>query len=291
MKYRVTHITTYTGKEPVSVGHNEARLKPRECPGQQCVRHKLKITPRPSIQSDEIDYFGNPLTLFGFSQGYDELQVTSEIDIVVEPRAVLPPTSPSWNQVAQALRTHKTPETLAAYEFVFPSPQSDFFDELKAYAEESFLQDRPILEALKDLTSRIHADFQYDPRATTVTTAVPEVFDLRRGVCQDFAHLEIAALRSLGLAARYVSGYLRTDPPPGKPRLIGADASHAWLSVFCGPKVGWVDVDPTNDKFSSTDHITIAWGRDYGDVTPLKGVFVGGGTHMLSVSVDVVAAQ
>ncbi len=137
------------------------------------------------------------------------------------------------------------------------------------------------------MTARIHEDFVYDPRATTISTPVQEVFDQRKGVCQDFAHFEIACLRSLGLAARYVSGYLRTIPPPGKPRLIGADASHAWISVFCGP-LGWIDFDPTNNVIPSADHLTIGWGRDYGDVCPLQGVFVGGGKHDLSVFVDVM---
>jgi len=287
MRYHIKHITTYSGTERVSVGHNEARLKPRPCPGQTCVSHKLSISPKPSYLNHAEDYFGNPTSSFAFSQGYKELKVTSDSEMVVEERAPLDhDNSPAWDSIVSDLHKHTTLEYIDAYEFTFSSPQSDYFPELEAYARKSFPAGRPILLAVQELTKRIHEDFKYDPRATTVTTAVPEVFQLKRGVCQDFAHLQIAALRSLGLAARYVSGYLRTYPPPGKERLIGADASHAWLSVFCG-SIGWVDVDPTNDAFASTDHIAIAWGRDYGDVPPLRGVFIGGGQHMLSVSVDV----
>lgn len=290
MRYRIKHITTYSGSERVSIGHNESRLKPRVCPNQNCITYKLGISPKPSYLSHGQDYYGNPTSSFSFSQGYRELKVTSESEVVVEERAPQSVESPAWDVVMSDLHRHATFAEVQAYEFTFSSPQSDYFPALNEYARKSFPAGRPILKAVQELTSRIHEDFKYDPRATTVTTAVPEVFALRSGVCQDFAHLEIAALRSLGLAARYVSGYLRTFPPPGKPRLIGADASHAWLSVYCGA-LGWIDVDPTNDKFASTDHITVAWGRDYGDVPPLKGVFIGGGQHTLSVSVDVAPVE
>ncbi|HSG73308.1 MAG TPA: transglutaminase family protein, partial [Planctomycetaceae bacterium] len=159
--------------------------------------------------------------------------------------------------------------------------------EFADYARISFPPQRDILSAAKDLTQRVFQEFEFDKRATTVTTPVEEVFRHRKGVCQDFAHLQIALLRSLRLPARYVSGYLRTIPPPGKPRLIGSDATHAWLSLYCGADLGWIDLDPTNNLLPSTDHITIAWGRDYSDVPPLRGVYIGGGSHSLSVSVDV----
>ena len=162
---------------------------------------------------------------------------------------------------------------------------------LAAYAKESFPAGRPILQATADLTRRIYEDFEYRPQSTDVNTQVAEVFGKRVGVCQDFAHLQIACLRSLGLAARYVSGYLRTIPPPGKPRLVGADASHAWLGVYCGGDVPWIDFDPTNNMIPDTDHVAVAYGRDYGDVCPVQGVFVGGGDHTLSVSVDVAPME
>ena len=159
--------------------------------------------------------------------------------------------------------------------------------DFEQYARHSFPTGRPILEAVLDLNQRIHRDFQYDPAATHVHTPTEEAYALRRGVCQDFSHVQIACLRALGLSARYVSGYLRTHAPTGQPRLIGADQSHAWVSVYCGQRIGWIDVDPTNDKLSDLDHIPIAWGRDYSDVVPVRGVFLGGGKHQVTVSVDV----
>ena len=286
-RYTITHVTKYSGSEPVSVGYNEARLAPRACPWQTCHDHGLTISPTPSFRTSGADYFGNPFVSFSFGQGYDELKVTATSDVTVMDLELPGEVSATWESVVSELRDHATPRALEGFEFSFPSPLVDFFPKLQSYAQESFEPGRPILDALRELTSRVHSDFAYDARATTVTTAVPDVFELRRGVCQDFAHLQIAALRSLGLAARYVSGYLRTYPPPGKPRLVGADASHAWLAVYCGDSLGWIPVDPTNDRFVGADHVTVAWGRDYSDVTPLKGVYTGGGRHALSVSVDV----
>ncbi len=184
------------------------------------------------------------------------------------------------------IRGDLRPQGLEAYEFTFDSPHIRKSDELADYAEPSFPRNRPLLQSVLELNSRIHADFKYVPESTTISTTLPEVMKLRRGVCQDFAHLMIGCLRSLGLSARYVSGYLRTLPPPGKPRLVGADASHAWVAVYF-PGVGWVDFDPTNDKIPSTEHITLAWGRDYGDVSPIRGSLLGGGGQTVRVSVDV----
>jgi transglutaminase-like putative cysteine protease len=188
--------------------------------------------------------------------------------------------------VRDALHAHSDGEALAACEFAYDSSRIIRSPDLAAFAAESFPPGRPIIEAVANLTERVNHDFEYDPRSTTVTTPVSEVLRLRKGVCQDFAHLQIAALRSLGLAARYVSGYLRTYPPEGQPRLVGVDASHAWLAVYCGPQ-GWIDVDPTNNLFPDLEHLTVAWGRDYSDVCPLKGVYLGGGHHTLAVSVNV----
>ncbi len=287
MRYTITHTTTYSGPEPVSVGQNEAWLRPRELQHQAVMRHELDIEPMPSTHSWRHDYFGNAVSTFSFNRGYDELKVTAISQVLLAPRAIsrtMP--SPPWEDVREMLREHPTPSDLAACEFTFASPRVRLREDLATYGKVSFTPRRPIVEAIADLAERIHRDFQFDPRATVVTTSVEEVFRLRRGVCQDFAHLQIAILRSLGLAARYVSGYIRTLPPPGKPRLVGADASHAWVSVYCGP-LGWIDIDPTNKQFPSVDHITVGWGRDYGDVAPLKGVYIGGGSHVLEVSVDV----
>ncbi|MCH5373152.1 MAG: transglutaminase family protein, partial [Planctomycetes bacterium] len=194
--------------------------------------------------------------------------------------------SPAWESVRDELPSVHSNALLDAYQFVFDSPCVKAFPELAAYAGESFTSGRPVLQAVAELNERLYRDFRYDAKATSVTTPVQEVFYHRHGVCQDFAHVAIACLRSIGLAARYVSGYLRTIPPPGKPRLVGADASHAWFAVFTGPS-GWVDFDPTNNLLVDTDHITLAWGRDYSDVAPVRGLFVGSGPHTMTVSVDV----
>ncbi len=292
MKYRVMHKTSYFGHQAVSIGHNQAWLEPREVPSQQVESFVLKISPEPSIRSRQNDYFGNPVTLFSFNEGYQSLSVTATSFVTITPPLAarsgdVLEASPPWEEVVAMAKAHTDPESLHAYEFVFASPRVRWSAEMLEYVRPTFVPGRPILEAVDELTRRIHTDFVYDPRATTVTTPVADVFRMKRGVCQDFAHMQIALLRALGIPARYVSGYLRTYPPEGKPRLVGADASHAWLSVFCGPR-GWADVDPTNNKFTTIDHICLAWGRDYSDVPPLTGVFIGGGQHRLTVEVDVL---
>lgn len=287
MKYEVSHTTKYSYTEPVPVCHNQVHLAPRNLPTQTCTDFKLLVTPAPSDCGQRIDYFGNQVDYFSIDTVHRGLAVTATYGLEVNPRR-LPEAkgAPSWEDIAADLAGDRSPEKLSTFQFTFASrliPRSHLFAN---YARPSFSPRRSILASLLELTARIHEEFVYDPRATTISTPVQEVFDQRKGVCQDFAHFEIACLRSLGLAARYVSGYLRTIPPPGAPRLIGADASHAWLSVFCGP-LGWIDFDPTNNAIPSSDHLTIGWGRDYGDVCPLQGVFVGGGQHEMSVFVDV----
>lgn len=287
MKYRVEHTTTYTGDEPASVGHNEARLRPRTLPYQVCHVHDMQVSPVPSARSQRLDYFGNSVWEFTFNQGYEELRVTAVSDVSVSAHAPVPGSaSPDWEEVVARMRSQASEWDLAACEFAFDSPRAASFPAVAEYTRESFPPRRPLLDALADLNSRIHRDFAYDAQATTVTTSVEEVLELRRGVCQDFAHLTIAGLRGLGLAARYVSGYLRTRPADAERQLVGSDASHAWVSAYCGP-LGWVDLDPTNDVFPDGEHITVAWGRDYGDVPPLRGVFVGGGRHRHQVQVHV----
>ena len=197
-----------------------------------------------------------------------------------------PESTPAWEEVAALFRDPVSPEVVEPYQFVFDSPQVRASFELADYVLESFPKGAPLLMGARELTRRIFKDFKYDPKATTVATPLEEVVEKRRGVCQDFAHLGIACLRSLGLPARYVSGYLRTRPPEGKPRLVGADASHAWFSVFC-PGTGWVDFDPTNNVQPGEEHITVAYGRDFGDVSPVAGIITGGGHHAVKVSVDV----
>jgi transglutaminase-like putative cysteine protease len=246
------------------------------------------IHPDPTDISHRHDSFGNPVSYFSIDRPHRGLTVTAKNDVVVSAVATVSPgATHSWEKIAANLRNDRSIESLDAYQYAFASPSAEPFAELSDYAKRSFRRGRPILDAVLDLTARIHEDLDYAPHATTVHTPLADVFKWRLGVCQDFAHLQIACLRGMGLAARYVSGYLRTDPPPGKPRLVGADASHAWLSVYCG-EPGWIDVDPTNNVVVSSDHITLAWGRDYGDVCPIQGVIGGGGEPRLQVSVDVV---
>ncbi|MEZ6064814.1 MAG: transglutaminase family protein [Planctomycetaceae bacterium] len=287
MRYRITHITRYTSGDPVSVGQNQAWLRPRVCDHQQVLRYRLKIDPPPSVQTERNDAFGNPLASFAFNEGYRQLTVTARGTVEVLPRPEIDPErTMDWETQAGFVAWPATADDREALQFRFESPRIPLSPALREFAEPSFPAGRPVLAGALDLTARIYKEFEYKPQSTTVNTAVSDVLKQRKGVCQDFAHLQIAALRSIGLAARYVSGYLRTTPPPGKPRLVGADATHAWLAVYCGP-AGWVDLDPTNNVIPGTDHITLAWGRDYSDVPPLKGVFIGGGEMRLEVSVDV----
>ena len=287
MKYRITHKTEYSSTESVSVGYNEAWLTPRLTPFQSCLAHELQISPEPSIQVQRVDYFQNTVSQFAFNQGYEKLTVTAINEVQIQPHRCNSQSGPAWEAVIEATRHPQADADFQAYEFTFDSPRCRQSTEFANYGQPSFPANRPIVECLSDIMQKFHAEFRFDATATTVSTPVEQVFRQKRGVCQDYAHLLISILRSLQLPARYVSGYLRTIPPPGKPRLVGADASHAWLSVYCG-SLGWIDIDPTNNRFPSTDHITVAWGRDYSDVAPLKGVYIGGSSPHLKVSVDVV---
>jgi transglutaminase-like putative cysteine protease len=289
--YRVRHLTTYDYEDPVSVSHHVLRLTPRNLPGQRCSRSHIAIAPAPPSCITRIDYFGNVLTFFTLREPHGSLTVEASSELEVQ--TVQAPDfsrSPRWETVPQSLEGEPGVEVLDAYQFVFDSRRVGASPELAAYARDSFSAERPLLEAVHDLTRRIHRDFRFDTNATEVTTPVATFFELRRGVCQDFAHLQIACLRSLGLPARYVSGYLRTMPPPGRARLAGADASHAWCSAWC-PGSGWVDFDPTNDSVPSDGHVTLAWGRDYSDVSPIHGVLFGGARHTLHVGVDVIPVE
>ena len=286
MIYRIVHRTTYKYKYPVSVGNHVACLKPRTLLYQQVARSELRIQPPPATRTERVDYFGNLLCFFTIQEPHKELVVESRSEVIMEGNGTQwSKQSLPWEEAAGSLANDQSPAGLDAYQFGFESPRIRVRPEFASYALQSFTPGRPMLDALLDLTARIHKDFRFDSKVTNVRTPTEEVFRKRRGVCQDFAHLQIACLRSLNIAARYVSGYLRTYPPPGQPRLVGADASHAWVSAYC-PGIGWLDLDPTNNVVPSNGHVTLAWGRDYGDVSPLRGLILGGGAHTLKVGVD-----
>jgi transglutaminase-like putative cysteine protease len=281
----VTHVTTYCYEEPVSVCHNELRLTPRNGGRQRTRRSQLRVDPTPSVLVPQVDFFGNHVHFVALHEPHRQLTVTAKSDVDVE-TSPPPEASPAWEAVRDRLRADHGSDVLAAYQFAFESPHVQVDPAVAAWTEPSFPAGRPLVDGVLELTRRIHREFVYDRDATSVATPVAQVLRERRGVCQDFAHLEIACLRALGLAARYVSGYILTTPPEGATRLVGADASHAWLSVWLGD-AGWLDVDPTNDLVPSDQHVTVAWGRDYGDVSPLRGVVLGGGEHTMTVGVDV----
>jgi transglutaminase-like putative cysteine protease len=286
MIYRIVHRTTYKYKYPVSVGNHVSCLKPRSMLHHQLAHSELRIQPPPVTRTERVDYYGNLLCFFTVQEPHKELVVEARSEVILDGNATpWPQQSLPWEEAARSLPNDHTPVGLEAYQFVFESPRIRIRPEFAAYAFQSFTPGRPMPEALLHLTARIHKDFRFDSKVTNVRTSTEEVFRKRRGVCQDFAHLQIACLRSLNLAARYVSGYLRTYPPPGRPRLVGADASHAWVSAYC-PGIGWLDMDPTNNLVPSNGHVTLAWGRDYGDISPLRGLILGGGAHTLKVAVD-----
>jgi transglutaminase-like putative cysteine protease len=286
MIYRIVHRSTYKYKHPVSVGNHVACLKPRPLPHHPVVRSELLIQPPPATCTERVDYFGNTLCFFTVQEPHKELVVEARSEVVIaKDPAPWPQHAPCWEEVVMSLPKDHSPAGLESYQFEFESTRVRIRPEFAAYALQSFTPRRPITEALLDLTARIYKDFRFDSKVTNVRTPPEEVFRKRRGVCQDFAHVQIACLRSLNLAARYVSGYLRTFQPPGRPRLVGADASHAWVSAYV-PGSGWLDVDPTNNVVPSDGHVTLAWGRDYGDVSPLHGLVLGGGAHTLKIAVD-----
>ena len=287
MNYSITHRTLYEYAAPVTVSQHVTRLEPRATKSQECDKFTLKIFPEPTLRKTRQDYFGNRLCFFTIQEIHNQLEIITHSRVNVTPRK--PPLAGGtlpWEQVVSLYRDPVSPEVVEPYQFVFDSPQVRASFEFADYALGSFAQGTPLLAGVADLTRRIFTDFKYDPKATTVATPLEEVWKTRRGVCQDFAHLGIACLRSIGIAALYVSGYLRTRPPEGQPRLIGADASHAWFRVFC-PGTGWVDFDPTNNVQPAEEHIVVAFGRDYGDVSPVAGILTGGGEHEVKVSVDV----
>ena len=281
MLFHVMHATRYTYEIPVSHSLNEVRLIPRALPVQEIRRSEVQVQPEPAFMYYRKDYYGNDLSSFELFEKHDQLQITSESMVEVSATAGAPASSISWNEAQTAIAEQPDEASIEASEFIYNSPHVSVTPELDGYARASFVSGRPLLDAAQDLMHRIHTDFKYRPQSTSISTTLPEVMKHRRGVCQDFAHVMIGAVRSQRLAARYVSGYVR----PG-PKVQGAQASHAWVSVFF-PGSGWVSFDPTNDLIVSDSHITLAWGRDYADVTPVKGISLGGGSQRVEVEVYV----
>lgn len=291
MHYRVTHTTTYEYSEPVSICHNEARLVPRQTAHQRPLGTRLVIEPSAAVMTEDSDYYGNFVHFFTLQEAHRRLAVTAIS--AVELASYEPPAlslSPAWESVRDRVRADRSPAGLSALEYTLASPHVRSIDGLAAYAAVSFGRGRPLLDAVLELTRRIRDDFKYQPGATGVATPLEDVLELKRGVCQDFAHLQIAMLRALGLPARYVSGYVHNAPAPGQRRNEGGDASHAWLAVW-SPESGYVDFDPTNGCIPSDEHITLAWGRDFSDTSPLRGVILGGGSHVVRVRVDVLRGE
>jgi len=288
VRYSLTHRTHYTYQGQVTVSHHLARLAPRFLPSQRCPWHKLEVTPQPVGRSVHNDAYGNVTAYFECEGAHSELEVIARSLVEVLPTTLPEPSAtPPWEVVRDACAGETLNLSTEAGAFRFPSPMIPISEDFANYARPDFSPRRPILEATIALMERIFSECEFNPAATDVATPVAEVLLKKAGVCQDFAHLMLACIRSLGLPARYVSGYLETRPPKGQARLVGADASHAWVSVFCGEKAGWVDADPTNNLIPSERHITVAWGRDFSDVSPLRGVTLGAGGQTLIVEVDV----
>ena len=289
--YRVEHYTAYRYSEPVMLSHQQLHLTPRALDYQSIQEHEVVIKPAPTQQRKRTDAFGNPVTEIAIEAAHTALDIIAKSTVAVMERRVSDPAkTPAWESVRDALAYraawHPDRAIIDATQFLFESTYARVKRSLRAYAGDCFTPDRPILAAATVLMAKIHGEFKFDAAATNVTTPVMKFFEQKRGVCQDFTHLMISCLRSTGLAARYMSGYLLTRPAPGKPRRVGADVSHAWVALFV-PGDGWIDLDSTNNVMPSLEHITLGWGRDFSDVTPLRGVINGGGEQTLEVKVSV----
>ncbi|HEU0162774.1 MAG TPA: transglutaminase family protein [Rhizomicrobium sp.] len=290
-EYFVRHRTTYRYQQDVSHSWHLAHLQLRTTPFQAVHDSSVTLSLEAASTESRRDYFGNPCDWFSIDQPHTHLEILAESHVRVAPRPErISRDSLSWENVRALLESPSTDEARGAVQFIFDSPMTKFESDIAGYAEVSFPPGRPLLAGAMELMNRIHKDFRYDTSVTDATTPVDRVFEIRAGVCQDLAHVAIAAMRSIGLPARYVSGYLLTQPPPGQPRLLGADASHAWFSVWA-PPFGWVDLDPTNNVVVSDAHVTAAWGRDYGDVSPVGGIILGGHDHVVDVGVDVIPME
>lgn len=290
MLLHIVHETRYEYTPFVETAQHMAHLKPLETASQRLLSHSLSISPAPDQQTEALDVYGNTRSFFSLQAAHDALVVVA--DSVVSTATPPPPAgSPGWEQVREHFRYHAGAAYDAAAEFVFASPYVPRHEDFLAYARPSFGAGVPLLMAARDLMERIHGDFIYESQSTEVSTPARQALAQRKGVCQDFAHIMVACLRAMGLPARYVSGYLLTEPPPGQPRLVGSDASHAWASVYApgldGAAGGWFDFDPTNNRTPGEDYVTLATGRDYSDVSPMRGVIHGGAQHTLQVGVTV----
>ncbi|MDZ4849058.1 MAG: transglutaminase family protein [Pirellulaceae bacterium] len=288
MKYAIQHKTIYQYATPVSLCQNVVMLTPRVSPYLSCSNHRLTIRPTPTYSHSRTDAMGNHVTVFAIEESHNQLTITSSSNVVLIERLFsIENPSPSVQELTTSLDRQTARNWFDAVPFRYDSARIRrsqlYADFIRGFIDPS----TPTLQVLHRLSEQIHRGFQYSKDATKVDTPTEEAFNGRAGVCQDFAHIAIACLRSIGIPARYVSGYLRTIPPAGKTRLVGADQSHAWVSAWCGDELGWVDIDPTNHCFCKLDHIAVAWGRDYSDVVPIKGVFLGTGEPKLEVSVDV----
>jgi transglutaminase-like putative cysteine protease len=282
MRYRVSHVSRYTYGSPVDLAAHMLHLRPRPLPWQVVVSDRIVTDPDGARRRDAEDHFGNIVTWLFLDRPHADFIVTAES--VVEVSYPPPPDETlAWEKIAEAALG---PEAGPAAEYRFDSPMAPAIAETRDFARTSFRKGRTILEALSDLNNRIYQEFRFRSGVTTISTPVSQVMKRREGVCQDFSHLMVSALRGLGLPARYNSGYIRTKPPPGRPRRQGADQSHAWVGAWLGPEHGWVDLDPTNGILVQDEHVLLGWGRDYGDVSPVQGVILGGGAHHLSVAVD-----
>ena len=289
MKYRVRHVTRYDYSKPVSLAGHVLHMEPRGLSHQAVLSSRLTAFPKPARVVSRSDHFGNAASWMFLDLPHDRFEVT--LDAVVDvafPDAPEAGSTPAWEEVVAQTR-RSADHAWQASEFTLPSPLVPLDASARAYAAESFPPGRPVLEGMVELNGRIRRDFAFRPGATTVSTPIAKVMSLRAGVCQDFSQVMISGLRGLGLPARYVSGYLRTRPPPGGVKRRGADASHAWVGAWLGQAHGWIDLDPTNDLIVETEHVVLGFGRDYADVSPVRGVILGGGDHDVSVGVDLDA--
>ncbi len=287
MNYRVVHITDYIYESSASLCHNVMFQVPRDLPFQQVISFKHAITPEPSYQMDRVDFFENKYLFFSIEKSHKKLKVVSESEVSIsQPNwmSINPSLTQSWEEVVEWLQSTDALNDIR--QFYLQSNHVTFVDGIKEYTLESFMPGRPIMEAMLELNTRINTDFKFTPGFTDISTPLSQVFESKKGVCQDFAHFELACLRSIGLAARYVSGYIETIPPPGVPKLVGADASHAWVAIYI-PGHDWVEFDATNNLLVNDKHIRVAVGRDFADITPLKGIVYSVGKQNMKVSVDV----
>ena len=288
MIYDVRHVTTYTYASPVTFAQCTLRMLPDSGPGQIVSGARLIIDPQPSTTSYHRSFFGTRVVVAQIDEAHSTLRIEARSTVDVQRPVVAGLAGPAWETVRDAVFACRTLTPASPAHFLYPSHRVSLWPEVTAYAAGCFTPARSIMEAVMALTSRIRREFRYDPDATQVSTPLIQAFEARHGVCQDFAHVMIAGLRGLGLAAAYVSGYIRTIPPEGQPRMEGSDASHAWVTVWCGPNLGWIGYDPTNDMVVGNDHIVLGWGCDYSDVAPLGGVLQGAGEQEVDVAVDVV---